>query len=66
MLRNTPQTTAAPQSQKPNQNRPECAGTTLRISNSNARPPRGPDKRGRKTLPRIPKRRPTLLEMVRG
>ncbi|NXR53761.1 NUFP1 protein, partial [Hippolais icterina] len=64
VLRNTPQTTPAPQSQKPNQNRPERAGTTLRSSNSNARPPRGPDKRGRKTLPRLPKRRPTLLEML--
>uniref|UniRef100_A0A8C3M839 Nuclear FMR1 interacting protein 1 n=1 Tax=Geospiza parvula TaxID=87175 RepID=A0A8C3M839_GEOPR len=64
VLRNTPQTTPAPQSRKPNQNRPECAGTALRSSNSNARPPRGPDKRGRKTLPRLPKRRPTLLEML--
>ncbi|NWS84948.1 NUFP1 protein, partial [Toxostoma redivivum] len=64
VLRNTPQTTPAPQSQKPNQNRPECAGTTLRSSNSNAHSPRRPDKRGRKTLPRLPKRRPTLLEML--
>ncbi|NXP57799.1 NUFP1 protein, partial [Chloropsis cyanopogon] len=64
VLRNTPQTTPAPQSRKPNQNRPECAGTTLRSSNSNARPPRGPEKWGRKTLPRLPKRRPTLLEML--
>ncbi|NXA65018.1 NUFP1 protein, partial [Mohoua ochrocephala] len=62
VLRNTPQTTPAPRSQKPNQNRPKCAGTTLRSSNSNARPPRGPEKWGRKTLPR--KRRPTLLEML--
>ncbi|XP_053826903.1 FMR1-interacting protein NUFIP1 [Vidua macroura] len=64
VLRNTPQTTPAPQSRKPNQNRPGCAGTTLRSSNSNARPPRGPEKWGRKTLPRLPKRRPTLLEML--
>ncbi|NWW24254.1 NUFP1 protein, partial [Falcunculus frontatus] len=60
VLRNMPQTTPAPRSQKPNQNRPECAGTMLRSSNSNARRPRGPDKWGRKTLPR----RPTLLEML--
>uniref|UniRef100_A0A8C0UIJ7 Nuclear FMR1 interacting protein 1 n=1 Tax=Cyanistes caeruleus TaxID=156563 RepID=A0A8C0UIJ7_CYACU len=67
VLRNTPQTTPAPQSQKPNQNRPECSGTTLttlKSSNSKARPPRRPDKWGRKTLPRLPKRRPTLLEML--
>ncbi|NWV77890.1 NUFP1 protein, partial [Dasyornis broadbenti] len=64
VLRNTPQTTPVPQSRKPNQSRPECAGTTLRSSNSNARPPRGPDKWGRKTLPPLSKRRPTLLEML--
>ncbi|XP_015490165.1 nuclear fragile X mental retardation-interacting protein 1 [Parus major] len=67
VLRNTPQTTPAPQSQKPNQYRPECSGTTLttlKSSNSKARPPRRPDKRGRKALPRLPKRRPTLLEML--
>ncbi|NXY20646.1 NUFP1 protein, partial [Atrichornis clamosus] len=63
-LRNTPQTTCVPRSQKPNKKRPECAGTMLRSSNSNARPPRGPDKWGKKTLPPLRKRRPTLLEML--
>ncbi|NXL41544.1 NUFP1 protein, partial [Podilymbus podiceps] len=63
-LRNTPQTTHVPWSRNPNQKRPEYAGTTLRSSNSNARPPRGPDKWGKKTLPLLPKRHPTLLEML--
>ncbi|NXG55545.1 NUFP1 protein, partial [Hemiprocne comata] len=63
-LRNTPQTTSVPSSQSQNQKRPEHAGTTLRSSNSNARPPRGPGNRGKKTLPPLPKRRPTLLEML--
>ncbi|NXX76512.1 NUFP1 protein, partial [Urocolius indicus] len=63
-LRNTPQTAPAPRSQNPNQKRPERAGATLRRSNANARPPRGPENRGKKTLPLLPKRRPTLLEMV--
>ncbi|XP_010155621.1 PREDICTED: nuclear fragile X mental retardation-interacting protein 1, partial [Eurypyga helias] len=63
-LGNTPQTTCVPWSRSPNQNRPERAGTTLRSSDSNARPQRrGPDNRGKKTLPLLPKRRPTLLEM---
>ncbi|XP_064296907.1 FMR1-interacting protein NUFIP1 isoform X1 [Phalacrocorax carbo] len=63
-LRNTPQTACVPQSQNPNQKRPEYAGTTLRSSNSNAHPPRGPDNWGKKILPLLPKRRPTLLEML--
>ncbi|KFV42584.1 Nuclear fragile X mental retardation-interacting protein 1, partial [Tyto alba] len=63
-LRNTPQTTCVPWSRNPNQKRPEYAGTTLRSSNSNARPRRGPDNWGKKTLPLLPKRRPTLLEML--
>ncbi|NWZ54415.1 NUFP1 protein, partial [Haliaeetus albicilla] len=63
-LRNTPQTTYVPSSRDPNQKCPEYAGTTLRSSNSNARPPRGPDNWGKKTLPLLPKRRPTLLEML--
>ncbi|XP_054693072.1 FMR1-interacting protein NUFIP1 [Grus americana] len=63
-LRNTPQTTHVPRSRNPNQKRPEYAGTMLRNSNSNARPPRGPDNWGKKTLPLLPKRRPTLLEML--
>ncbi|NXP18993.1 NUFP1 protein, partial [Scytalopus superciliaris] len=61
-LRNTPQTTV-PQ-RNPNQKHPEHAGTMLRRSNSNARTPRGPGKGGKKTLPPLPKRRPTLLEML--
>ncbi|KAF1429099.1 Nuclear fragile X mental retardation-interacting protein 1, partial [Spheniscus humboldti] len=64
VLRNTPQTTYVPWSRNPNQKRPEYAGTTLRSSNSNARSPRGPDNWGKKTLPLLPKRRPTLLEML--
>ncbi|NXJ02284.1 NUFP1 protein, partial [Psophia crepitans] len=63
-LRNTPQTTYVPRSRNPNQKRPEYAGTMLRSSNSNARPPRRPDNWGKKTLPLLPKRRPTLLEML--
>ncbi|XP_027530131.1 nuclear fragile X mental retardation-interacting protein 1 [Neopelma chrysocephalum] len=64
VLRNTPQTTYVPRSQNPNQKCPEYAGTKLRSSNSNARPLRGPDNWGKKTLPLLPKRRPTLLEML--
>ncbi|XP_009953754.1 PREDICTED: nuclear fragile X mental retardation-interacting protein 1, partial [Leptosomus discolor] len=63
-LRNVPQTTSVPWSRNPNQKCPEYAGTMLRSSNSNARPPRRPDNRGKKTLPLLPKRRPTLLEML--
>ncbi|NXU89735.1 NUFP1 protein, partial [Xiphorhynchus elegans] len=63
-LRNTPQTTSVPRSQNPNQKHPERAGTMLRSSNSNARTPRGPGNRGKKTLPPLLKRRPTLLEML--
>ncbi|NXL89209.1 NUFP1 protein, partial [Alectura lathami] len=63
-LRNTPQTTEVPQNPKLNQELPESADTSLRISNSNAGPPRGPDKRAKRTLPLLPKRRPTLLEML--
>ncbi|NWW53114.1 NUFP1 protein, partial [Pedionomus torquatus] len=63
-LRDTPQTTYVPSSQNLNQKRPEHAGTMLRSSNSNARRPRGPDNWGKKTLPLLPKRRPTLLEML--
>ncbi|OPJ67090.1 FMR1-interacting protein NUFIP1 [Patagioenas fasciata] len=64
VLRNTPQTTDVPRSQNPNQKRPKYTGTMLRSSNSNARPHRGPDNLGKKTLPLLPKRRPTLLEML--
>ncbi|NXP55575.1 NUFP1 protein, partial [Heliornis fulica] len=64
VLRNTPQTAHVPWSRSPNQKHPECAGTTLRSSNSNARPPRGRDNWGKKPLPLLPKRRPTLLEML--
>ncbi|NXF80830.1 NUFP1 protein, partial [Sclerurus mexicanus] len=63
-LRNTPQTTSVPRSRNPNQKHPECAGTMLRSSNSNGRTPRGPGTRGKKTFPPLPKRRPTLLEML--
>ncbi|NXW51824.1 NUFP1 protein, partial [Nyctiprogne leucopyga] len=63
-LGNMPQTTSVPQSQNPNQKHPEDAGTTLRSSNSNAHPRRRPDNWGKKTLPLLPKRRPTLLEML--
>ncbi|XP_068785863.1 FMR1-interacting protein NUFIP1 [Struthio camelus] len=64
MLRNTSQPTSVPQNADLNQERAESTNTTLRSSNSNAGPPRGPDKRGKKTLPLLPKRRPTLLEML--
>lgn len=63
-LRDTPQTTYVPSSQNLNQKCPEYAGTTLRSSNSNACRPRGPNNWGKKTLPLVPKRRPTLLEML--
>ncbi|NXN75788.1 NUFP1 protein, partial [Himantopus himantopus] len=63
-LRDTPQTTYVPSSQNPSQKCSEYAGTTLRSSNSNARRPRGPNNWGKKTLPLVPKRRPTLLEML--
>ncbi|NXA08617.1 NUFP1 protein, partial [Sapayoa aenigma] len=63
-LRSTPQTPYIPRSRNPNQKRPEYAGAMLRSTNSNARPARGPDNRGKKTLPSLPKRRPTLLEML--
>ncbi|KFP85476.1 Nuclear fragile X mental retardation-interacting protein 1, partial [Acanthisitta chloris] len=64
VLRNTPQTAYAPWSRNPNQKRPEYAGTKLRNSNSKARRPRGPGNWGKKTLAPLPKRRPTLLEML--
>ncbi|NWW78270.1 NUFP1 protein, partial [Climacteris rufus] len=64
VLRNVPQTTPVARSGKANQNRPERSGATLRSSNSNARPPRGPRNWGKKTFPALPKRRPTLLEML--
>ncbi|XP_027671449.2 nuclear fragile X mental retardation-interacting protein 1 [Falco rusticolus] len=63
-LRNTPQTTSVTWSRNWNQKRSEYAGTMLRSSNSNARRPRRPDNWGKKTLPLLPKRRPTLLEML--
>ncbi|XP_062463366.1 FMR1-interacting protein NUFIP1 [Pezoporus occidentalis] len=63
-LKNTPQTASVPWSRNPKQKRPEHAGAMLRSSNSNARPPRGPDNCSKKTLPFLPKRRPTLLEML--
>ncbi|NXJ83736.1 NUFP1 protein, partial [Trogon melanurus] len=62
VLGNMPQTTSVPRSQNLNQRRPEYAGTTLRSSNSNAHPPRRSDNWGKKKL--LPKRRPTLLEML--
>uniref|UniRef100_A0A8C9FBI2 Nuclear FMR1 interacting protein 1 n=1 Tax=Pavo cristatus TaxID=9049 RepID=A0A8C9FBI2_PAVCR len=63
-LRSTPQSPDAPQNPKLNQELPESKDTTLRSSNSNAGPPRVPDKRAKRTLPLLPKRRPTLLEML--
>ncbi|NWY70649.1 NUFP1 protein, partial [Erithacus rubecula] len=63
-LRDAPQAAPAPRGQKAAQQCPECAGAALRSSNGSARPPRGPAKRGRRTSPRLPKRRPTLLEML--
>ncbi|NWU98266.1 NUFP1 protein, partial [Upupa epops] len=63
-LGNTSQTTCAPPSQSPNHKCPPSADTTLRSSNSNARPRRRPDNRGKKTIRHLPKRRPTLLEML--
>lgn len=63
-LRNTPQSPDVPHNPKLNQELPESTDTTLRSSNSNAGPPRVPDKRAKRTLPLLPKRRPTLLEMV--
>ncbi|NWS66781.1 NUFP1 protein, partial [Crotophaga sulcirostris] len=63
-LGNTPQTTCVPQTPNTNQKCPERAGTALRSSNSNARPRRGPDNRGKKRVPLLPKHRPTLLEML--
>ncbi|NXI55947.1 NUFP1 protein, partial [Chloroceryle aenea] len=63
-LKNTPQTPDVPRSQNSDPKGSECAVTTLRSSNSNARPPRRPDNWGKKTLPLLPKRRPTLLEML--
>ncbi|NXY43471.1 NUFP1 protein, partial [Ceuthmochares aereus] len=63
-LGNTPQTACVSQTQNTNEKRPEHASTALRSSNSNARSRRVPDNRGKKTLPLLPKRRPTLLEML--
>ncbi|NXN32811.1 NUFP1 protein, partial [Nycticryphes semicollaris] len=62
-LRDTPQTTYVPSSQNPNKKCPERGGATLRSSNSNARHPRGRCNWDKKTL-LLPKRRPTLLEML--
>ncbi|NXC46247.1 NUFP1 protein, partial [Penelope pileata] len=64
VLRSKPQSTDASQKAKLNQELPKSTGTTLRSSNSNAGPPRVPDKRAKKVLPLLPKRRPTLLEML--
>ncbi|XP_047902889.1 FMR1-interacting protein NUFIP1 [Anser cygnoides] len=64
VLRNTPQTTKVHQNPKLNQEHPESVDTTLRTSSTNAGSPRGPDKRAKKPLPLLPKRRPTLLEML--
>ncbi|NXK44691.1 NUFP1 protein, partial [Chauna torquata] len=64
VLRNTPKTTTVHQNPKLNQEPPESMDTTLRTSSSNAGSPRGPDKRAKRTLPLLPKRRPTLLEML--
>ncbi|NWR76238.1 NUFP1 protein, partial [Centropus unirufus] len=63
-LENMPQTTSVPATQNTTQKVPGHAGTALRSSNSNARFRRGPDNRGKKTLPLLPKHRPTLLEML--
>ncbi|NXU54394.1 NUFP1 protein, partial [Turnix velox] len=59
-----PQTTCVPSSQNLNEKRPEHADTTLRSSNLNARRPRRPENWSKKTLSLLPKRRPTLLEML--
>uniref|UniRef100_A0A8B9BN72 C2H2-type domain-containing protein n=1 Tax=Anser brachyrhynchus TaxID=132585 RepID=A0A8B9BN72_9AVES len=64
VLRNMPQTTKVHQNPKLNQEHPESVDTTLRTSSTNAGSPRGPDKRAKKPLPLLPKRRPTLLEML--
>ncbi|XP_015707236.1 nuclear fragile X mental retardation-interacting protein 1 isoform X1 [Coturnix japonica] len=64
VLRNTPQSPDVHQNPKLNQELPESTETTLRSSNSNAGPPKIPDKRAKRTLPLLPKRRPTLLEML--
>ncbi|XP_025964274.1 FMR1-interacting protein NUFIP1 isoform X2 [Dromaius novaehollandiae] len=64
VLRNRSQATSVPQNPNPNQECAESTNTTLRSSNSNGGLPRGPDKWGKKPLPLLPKRRPTLLEML--
>ncbi|XP_008935245.1 PREDICTED: nuclear fragile X mental retardation-interacting protein 1, partial [Merops nubicus] len=60
-LRSTPPTTCLPQSPNLDQKEPKGAGRRLRSSKPNPRPRRGAGGWGRKTLPR---RRPTLLEML--
>ncbi|XP_067419248.1 FMR1-interacting protein NUFIP1 [Emydura macquarii macquarii] len=42
----------------------EYTNATLASSNTNTRPCKGSDKRRKKSLPVLPKRRPTLLEML--
>ncbi|NXA48386.1 NUFP1 protein, partial [Nothocercus julius] len=64
VLRNASQATSVPQNPKVNQEHAEATNATLRSSNSTAGLPRGPDKWGKKPLPLLPKRRPTLLEML--
>lgn len=59
-----PQSPDVPQKPKLNQQLPESTDTMLRSSNSNTGFSRVPDKRAKRTLPLLPKRRPTLLEMV--
>ncbi|XP_030421400.1 nuclear fragile X mental retardation-interacting protein 1 [Gopherus evgoodei] len=66
ILRNIPQASNIPQS--PNsinrKERAEFASATLASSNANKGHCRGSDRRRKKSLPVLPKRRPTLLEML--
>lgn len=67
ILRNIPQASNIPQS--PNsinrKERAEFTSFTLASSNTNTGHCRGSDRRRKKSLPVLPKRRPTLLEMVK-
>ncbi|CAM4370990.1 unnamed protein product [Lepidochelys olivacea] len=66
ILRNIPQASNIPQS--PNsinrKERAEFTSATLASSNTNTGHCRGSDRRRKKSLPVLPKRRPTLLEML--
>ncbi|NXA33856.1 NUFP1 protein, partial [Eudromia elegans] len=64
VLRNASQATGVPRNPSVKQEHAETTNATLRSSNSAAGLPRGPDKWGKKQLPLLPKRRPTLLEML--